>query len=472
MEHEKYIPASPKRRMMTPSTVPTSPLNTSWDVHYRRRGRTRERFDYALTSEELSPEVPATEYLTTDGRPRSAVGRSPYYHRRHTSAMSGSASVSTSGSSNKNRAKCLQNMFYPGELNTSLLMPPYTTTTTAPMGQPYDDEGIRYYPSERYIIPTASRSDGGVDQDAIAYAASRQRTIGQILENGRLMRTSSSRPTHENGGLVLSTRDGRDMDGTRFLERTEVVFGPPSYAIDPHDYHRSTRRIVDTQNQSRFSHPETLYPTRDFQYKNYVKENLIMYGEGLQDAPSASTGLSQEELLQRKRREETWQKRREKRVQQKKNRVVNLPSSFFSTQTTTSRHQHETPSVAPKQQQQIDYLHREMDISTGKNIEHRNTTSRIRSQTPVEKPFEDSGLAGISYYETSQKYDTAARKSVGGQKGEERQKDTGTTKTVGAGGKGVRGLMVRGRDYLSNLQVHLLVVMFSFFLIPVFLCYR
>jgi hypothetical protein len=99
---------------------------------------------------------------------------------------------------------------------------------------------------------------------------------------------------------------------------------------------------------------------KERQYYEYVKDNLIMFGDGLgtntgsngvilPDEPSVSTGLSQEELLQRKRREDTWRKRKEKR-QQKKHRVVNLPSSLFSTN--TSRQQQ---SQGQQQQQQQHY---------------------------------------------------------------------------------------------------------------------
>jgi hypothetical protein len=437
--------------------VPSSPPNTSWDVHYRRRGRTREHFDYALTSEELSPEVPV-EYLTTRVRPRSADGRPHYDHHRHHSATSGAATISTSGSSNKNRSMCLPNAFYPGEPMSSINLPqhdgivaPYAVTshtTTATMGQPYDDEGVRYYPSERYNLPTASLSDGGVDEDAMAYAISRQRALGHIMGNVRSMETSSKSLRYESDRSATPTRVRGDIDDSRYRERTEAVLGPSNGFI-PQDYHPSTRRFVDPQNQQQFSHAGLLYGTRESRYNDYVKENLIMYGDGLQDAPSASTGFSQEELLQRKRREETWQKRREKRVHQTKNRVINLPSSLFTHHTTSSRHsphQQEPLSAPPRQQQQQqqDYLHHEMDMVKGKSIQYHNTVSKTRSQTPLEKSFAVGGLAGISFETSKNEVAAPSTYTLSG------QKDTGTSKTVGAGDKGVRGLMVREGERLPN----------------------
>jgi hypothetical protein len=77
-------------------------------------------------------------------------------------------------------------------------------------------------------------------------------------------------------------------------------------------------------------------------------------------------------------------------------------------------------------------------------VDHGNTMSRTRNYTPVEKPFEDGGLAGISY-ETSKK-EVTARRSGAGQKRDDRKNTTDTAETVGVGRKGVRGLMVRGWD--------------------------
>jgi hypothetical protein len=70
------------------------------------------------------------------------------------------------------------------------------------------------------------------------------------------------------------------------------------------------------------------------QYYDFAKEHLITFG-GF-DAQTASTGLSQEELLQRTRREETREKKR--RNKPSKNRLINFPSGLLKASNQQQNH--------------------------------------------------------------------------------------------------------------------------------------
>ena len=347
--------------------------SASWDDHYRRKGRTRERFDYAHTSEELSPELPQ-EY-TTPGVPTSAGRHSadsrPQYHHRPAASVSGTSSRgggSVSTNSSKNRATCM-NMFYPGE--TGDMGPPPSTVMS--------DTNFQYYSQEQERLTYDASLGNAYHNDDLAYSPSRQQL-------------SSSQYEKESGRSLTPTRLRYGNASSSDVRRTI------DYATGTGYYQSRNAPARQTMN----SRPQS---------DQYYKENLLMYGEGLQDAPSASTGLSQEELLQRKRREETWRKRKEKR-QQNKQRVVNLPSSLFSTH--SSRQQQQQRYVAPQPA-----MYGDIDMENEAIAEERIPVTRNSAQVAV-PPVE------------------ARRVHV-------QSADRDTTRDVNdvpGGGKGVRGMMV------------------------------
>ena len=70
--------------------------------------------------------------------------------------------------------------------------------------------------------------------------------------------------------------------------------------------------------------------------KDYLKDSLIMFGDAYADQASVYTGISKEELIQKKRRDQTVLKKKEKKYGKKsKNRIVNLPTSLLATATPT-----------------------------------------------------------------------------------------------------------------------------------------
>ena len=258
--------------------------------------------------------------------------------------------------------------------------------------------------------------------------------------------------------------------------------------------------MVDDSYESTISNPQHHQQRHRHDY-NYVKENLIMFGDGLappngDDAPTASTGLSQEELLQRKRREDTWRKRKEKRSQQKKqNRLINLPSSLFSTHS-TSRQQHvhqqqnhlqydysqqqqqpSTPSQQQQQQKQYQGVYKDIDMVNESMTRNKNTTgtasssSSNRTTTPkiqpkeLETKFPDKGLVGMTDYSTTAKRGKTSSSGSGGGGGSSSSKQdsvdsTNVVRNGNAVGKGVRATMVSAfiRKFFIRSQG------FSFFL--------
>ena len=110
--------------------------------------------------------------------------------------------------------------------------------------------------------------------------------------------------------------------GNKYPARSPATPGQASYN------NRDDRiDFVDRRhpNATRNATQHSLYE-QEKQYYNFAKENLITFGSC--DAPTASTGLSQEELLQRKQREEATNKRKEKRRTKTKNRIINFPSNL------------------------------------------------------------------------------------------------------------------------------------------------
>jgi hypothetical protein len=68
---------------------------------------------------------------------------------------------------------------------------------------------------------------------------------------------------------------------------------------------------------------------------DHLKNSLIMFGDAYADQASVYTGLSQQELLQKKRRDETVHRRKEKKFgtpagKKKKDRIVNMPTRLLN----------------------------------------------------------------------------------------------------------------------------------------------
>ena len=107
---------------------------------------------------------------------------------------------------------------------------------------------------------------------------------------------------------------GRSLSPPNYRESSPSWSGSrmsrtPPGMVDP--YETST---VQYSSQTPNSKPQTY---------DYLKNSLIMFGD---EESSMGTGLSEQELLQKKRRDQTTARRKAKK---QRNRIVNLPSSLF-----------------------------------------------------------------------------------------------------------------------------------------------
>lgn len=419
----------------------------SWDHHYQRRGRTQERFDFPTSDDfdsihDSDRNVPVTRnsgwnvssqsqeehqqpqqqqqqtpinhpihQRRSRPRPRSADSRPQYNHHHTAPSVGGTSSSSFASSISRDRATCFNNMFYPGELTTSAGLTGSVQNT------------YRYYPSE---LP---RYDPLVHDDT-AYTARRGQHTGprtgtdiSDLNPGTagvgLSSTSSrnQQQQQQRNQPTFEPASGRQQQQRQMKTAVFMLPGNPyestivadSRVIDQHhpsDYtstrvqHHPTKN--NTSSTDHHHHHRRLYEDRDRRHYDYAKENLLMFGDGYGrpggpgDTPSVSTGLSQEELLQRKRRDETWRKRKEKRQQHhprkpgRTNKVVNIPTSLFSPH--TNRQQQQQQQEQQQQEKVQEQQQKEQRQPLGPTVTYRDVMSEVGNQ-----PKEDDDNNGINH---------------------------------------------------------------------------
>jgi hypothetical protein len=100
------------------------------------------------------------------------------------------------------------------------------------------------------------------------------------------------------------------------------------FVMPVENHYESKIRLTD----SHFGLQQQQQPARRDHDLNHVKDSLIMFGDGCADHSSVFTGMSQQELLQKKRHGQTTERRKEKMFgkKKKKDRIVNLPSNLLS----------------------------------------------------------------------------------------------------------------------------------------------
>ena len=158
-------------------------------------------------------------------------------------------------------------------------------------------DSFRFYQIPKY--------EAVVQDDSMLYSSSeRRRYRGSSQEDFLVLGNKSPARAPPSPGQAAYNRDGRiDFVDRRHPTATRNTTG------NGHRHHQQQQE----PQQSLFE--------QERQYYNFAKENLITFGSC--DEPTSSTGLSQEELLQRRQREEASNKRKEKR--KTKNRIINLP---------------------------------------------------------------------------------------------------------------------------------------------------
>jgi hypothetical protein len=88
---------------------------------------------------------------------------------------------------------------------------------------------------------------------------------------------------------------------------------------------RDTRSTLSTTARARMPPPKS---PLEHEY-DYLRESLIMFGDGIEQE-SVGTGMSQQELLQRQKSDDEMIRRKEKKygsTRKQKNRIVNMPGS-------------------------------------------------------------------------------------------------------------------------------------------------
>ena len=210
---------------------------------------------------------------------------------------------------------------------------------TASSNRPRSDMGTDDGGTDSFGFFQLPRYEAVIHDDSVLYSGSDRREYGgnavvlpepKNASNDFPVRGtgSSSRATAGISSYNNNTNQRRNFDHQPHLGGTG----------------NTTPRGINNNGSNR--HQYSSYE-KERQYYDYAKDNLITFGSC--DAPTASTGLSQEELLHRKRREDTRQKRKEKRRSKTtKNRIINFPSGLLR----GSSGQHQDQHLQQQQQQQ------------------------------------------------------------------------------------------------------------------------
>ena len=283
--------------------------STSWDSHYQRRGRNREQFDYVNSSSEerFSPNNQEQQYPRQQHSPDS---RQQYKSNKNYDS-----------SSSRNTASYREGFPASPQINSH---------------RAHSDVGL-YGGTDSFQFFQLPRYEAVIHDDSILYSSGRQHRCNVIIPE----QLSTDVPVGVTGSPTRSpTRSSTAQNQTQcnISQRIEFAEQQPSAKMN-------NIASAGLGHHNRHS----LYD-QERQYYDYAKDNLITFGRC--DAPTASTGFSQEELLQRKRREETREKRKEKRRNKtNKHRIVNFPSSLLKTSSQQQQQQQQQQQYSHQQQQ-------------------------------------------------------------------------------------------------------------------------
>lgn len=309
----------PKSSLITsppPNSYSTDDMETSTprDWRHHRRGRNEEQFDrvnymsgegFALQNNYHDQQYPERQHRRT----HSADSR-PQYHN-----------------STSNRGFCDS-------------LSPYN-------GSSYR-ERIGFSSSTSRRNSNRAHSDIGTSGGTDSFRFHQLPIYEAVIHDDGILYSSSERRQYKGNVVILPEQKQSSKDfpvwGNRFPNSSSTTVGPSSYNKDDRiefvdrRHPRATRNDTASAMSAHHNHDHRLsLHEQERQYYDFAKENLITFGGC--DAPTASTGLSQEELLQRKRREETREKRRDKRKNKKaKNRIINFPSSLLKASNLQQNH--------------------------------------------------------------------------------------------------------------------------------------
>lgn len=131
--------------------------------------------------------------------------------------------------------------------------------------------------------------------------------------------------------------------------QTGRSLSPPSHRVSANQMSRTPLDIVDPYETSSAATTSILSNPQSYEY---LRNNLIMFGE--EEHSSNGTGLSQQELLQRKQKEQAIASRKEKKLRANptRTRIINLPSTLSSPHSSRQQKQQQQQQLYQQQQQQ------------------------------------------------------------------------------------------------------------------------
>jgi IQ calmodulin-binding motif len=341
---------------------------TSWDEHYRRKGKTHEHFEFAsdeyqhavsaVNSDAASSPLLGAAGVATNGsggggdatdlfpplsdEPKVLASAITYQPRplpgmmspnRNSSAQQQQQHHSLSTPSVGSSTAALRNsMFYPtaGLKAATITQPPPLSSSSSSS------------PSRNLSLAAAqaiSVREFDDDQGLFHYYASQQQQEQQMKVKSTTMNNKQPkqhRPTRNSPMEQVPLHHTKTQQGANKAiydpyEANVVADTLSSIPYQHQPYSNTPRRSTSVTGggmrplSSSSNRPTT---NRQQEYYDFVRDNFIMFGDGIDGATaSTGTGLSQEELLQRKRREDSWRRRKERRQHQQ--RKVQLPSSLL-----------------------------------------------------------------------------------------------------------------------------------------------
>ena len=261
------------------------------DSSSQKRGRNREQLDFGnfssqegftLHNNNYGQRYPGRQHR----RARSADSRPQYNNGNNTEAFNDFSSAHKMSSYREGR----------GFSSTTSRRNP--NRANSDVGVEGRMDSMRFYRLPRY--------EAVIHDDSIVYSSSKQMKYMRNAISAENNTVTTRQTLQNNNSPQMDNIDHPQLSATR----------------------EQMNRVVNNYDQPDNNHHQSLRD-RERQYYNYAKENLITFGTC--DEPTASTGLSQEELLQHKRREEVRKEVRNKRKEKRRNRnrIMNFPSNLL-----------------------------------------------------------------------------------------------------------------------------------------------
>ena len=208
-----------------------------------------------------------------------------------------------------------------------------------------------------------------------------------VVHDDSILYSSRERRQYKGNTTAVAAilpEQGRHSSATRTAAANTMNDHDPQHQHHQNQNHQHHQNHQPQQQQQQQHQPQQQQQThkqslheQERQYYDFAKEHLITFG-GFTDAQTASTGLSQEELLQRTRGEQTREKKRRNKPSSK-NRLINFPSGLLKAASNQQQNNHLSSQQQNHQQHQHQYQPPSSDyqrMGTGFTSLESNTNSR------------------------------------------------------------------------------------------------